>query len=364
MRHVITTLDVGGAENHLLALVSGFDRDRFEIGVAFLKGEGSLAGRFEEIGVPVERWPLRGAADPMALLEISARLARERPDVVHTHLFKADFYGGLAAWLAGVKARVSTKHNEDPELRHVLFGPLGRIASRVADRVIAISGAVARHVARTTGIPSRRLSLIHYGVDTACDIRADGRLRRDLGIDPASPLVLLVARLEPQKDIPTFIESARLVLERRPDARFAIVGKGSEEARLANLIHERALVGKVHLAGFRPDVSFILPEADVVVLTSRWEGFGLILAEAMAAVRPVVATEVGPVPEVIGDAGICCPAGDAPAIALAIESLLADPERARELGRRGERRVREMFTTTRMVEATMRVYLELLSKKG
>lgn len=363
VRHVITTLDVGGAENHLLTLLSGFDRERFRMRVAYLKGAGGLSDRFRAIGVEVDSWPLAGPIDPLRLARMAWRLSRERPDVVHTHLFKGDFYGGLAAWLAGVRAIVSSKHNEDPELRDRLFGPLGRLVLAADDAVIAISAAVARHVAASCPVDRRKIRIVRYGIDRPASPPSTGAFRAEIGVPQGAPLAVMIARLEHQKDVPTFLEAAAILRRERPDARFAIVGKGSLEASLRELAGTLGLSGAVHFTGFRADVPAILADADVLALTSRWEGFGLVLVEAMAAGRPVVATRTGPIPEVVGDAGILVEPGDAAGVARGLSAVLSDPALAARLGREGRARVDNCFSTRRMVSETMRLYEELLTRK-
>ncbi len=363
VRHVITTLDVGGAENHLLTLLAGFDRGRFRMRVAFLKGAGGLAERFRAIGVEVDRWPLAGPIDPAALARMAWRFRSERPDVVHTHLFKGDFYGGLAAWLAGVRAIVSSKHNEDPELRHPVFGPLGRLVLAADDAVIAISRAVARYLAGSGRVDRRKLRVVHYGVDLPGRLPERGRFRSELGVPAGAPLVVLIGRLEPQKDIGTFLEAAAIVRHDRPDVHFAVVGKGSQEAALRERSRSLGLDGVVRFAGFRTDVPQILSDADALALTSRWEGFGLVLVEAMAAERPVVATATGPVPEVVGDAGLLVHPGDAPGVARALGAVLGDPALAARLGQAGRARVEARFAVRRMVDETAGLYEELLARR-
>ncbi|MBI4618167.1 MAG: glycosyltransferase [Planctomycetes bacterium] len=365
VRHVITTLDVGGAENHLLRLVSGFDPARFETRIAYLKGAGTLADAFRAAGAGVDYWPLAGPVDPVRLVQMAWRLAAERPDVVHTHLFKGDFHGGIAAWLAGVPAIISTKHNEDPELLHPVFGPLGRLVLALDGAVVAISRSVARHVLATSLPDRRKIRVIHYGIDPpGPEARPNGAFRREMDLAEGTPLVVLVGRLEPQKDIGTFLDAAARVRALRPDVRFAIVGRGAEEGRLRERARELGLEEAVRFAGFRPDAAAILGEADAVALTSRWEGFGLVLVEAMSRRRPVVATAVGPVPEVVGDAALLAPPGDPAAVADRLLAVLSDKRLAARLGQAGEARVRERFSADRMIAETVRLYVELLSKKG
>jgi glycosyltransferase involved in cell wall biosynthesis len=259
---------------------------------------------------------------------------------------------------------VSSKHNEDPELAHPIHGRIGRLVLALDDAVIAISTAVADHLVRVGRADRRRIHRIYYGIDPREPETPTGPgMREEFGFPPTSPLVLLVGRLEPQKDIPTFLEAAAIVTSARPDTRFAIVGAGSLEKELRRQSRSLGLTDRVAFTGFRPDVRQLYPQADLVALTSRWEGFGLVLVEAMAAARPIVATSAGPIPEVVGDAGILVEPGRPDAVASGILRLLDDRSLADSLGRAGFRRVRERFSTPRMVERTTRLYEELLQRR-
>jgi glycosyltransferase involved in cell wall biosynthesis len=183
--------------------------------------------------------------------------------------------------------------------------------------------------------------------------------------------LLCVARLDPQKGHPYLIEAMRGVLERFPDARLVLVGaaqQGSEEyvAALREQAAGAELVGKVAFAGERQDVPRLMAAADVFVLASLWEGFGLVFAEAMGAGTPVVGTRVSGVPEVVedGETGFLVPPRDPQALAGALIRLLGDPAERRRMGNNGYRRVRERFAAPRMVEQTLAVYQEALAARS
>lgn len=351
--HVITTLDRGGAEKALLELCRERARRSgpHRIGVAYLKGEGELAPDFESAGIEVRDLDARG------LLAARARGAFDRfrhefaPDVVHSHLFKADVLAAscLGRPRPGRERLVSTKHNVDTYLERPHWRVLGRAAAARCDAMIAISEGVAAHVRATLGTPRGGLDVVRYGVAPAT---------RPATAPPAAGRLLCVARLEPQKDLRTLLAAFRLVRAERP-ATLTILGRGSMEAAIRA---EAASIGGVELAGFVDDPTSAYDAADVVVLASRWEGLGLALVEAALRGRPVVATRVGGIPEVVdpGETGLLVEAGDARAFADAVLRLLGDPSLARRMGEEAARRAMQRFGVARCVDEHEAVYERVL----
>lgn len=361
--HIVTTLDRGGAEGQLLALCRRMaERGDVEPTVAFLKGHGELAAEFLAAGIPVAR---AGQASPLG----AGRILREaRPDVVHTHLFKADLLGAWLAPRAGVPL-VSTKHNEDPYLREGPWRWLGRRAALRAARVVAISHAVEGFLRRTLDLPPDRLRVIHYGIAPRRSPPGGGpAFRAAFGIPAEAPLAVAPARLTRQKGLDLLVEAARSVKARVPGARFALVGRGEEERTLRDLVRARGLDGTVVFAGFLPDPAPALAAADVVVIPSRWEGFCLAALEAMAAGRPVVAAAAGGLPEVLGDAGTLVPVEDAKALAEALVRALGpeavEAARSGAAGEAGRRRAREEFSLDTAAAAHEALYREVLGGAG
>jgi glycosyltransferase involved in cell wall biosynthesis len=277
----------------------------------------------------------------------------ERPDLLHTHLVHADVYGSIAA-RATRTPFVSTRHNDD----RYLLGPfryVDRGFARGARRLIAISDAVRRFLV-AAGHDPRRLVTIRYGLDEPA--RAPSRPSPDeAGIPAGVPLALAVGRLIEQKDHATLLRAFALVRRDVPEARLAILGSGPLDAATRSLAAELGLAESVTLPG-RTETRDWLARADVFVHTSRWEGFGIVLLEAMLASLPVVATRVSAVPEVVADGktGVLVGAGDVDGVARELGALLADPERARSLGAAGLARARADFSVARMVAETLAVY--------
>jgi len=263
--HLLTTLDRGGAEHQVSALCRALRRrGRVEPAVAYLKGDGELAPDLLAAGVPVARL---GQAAPLRTL---ALLRAHRPEVLHTHLFKADLQGALLARRAGVPALVSTKHNEDPHLRDEPWRTLGRAAAGRAAAVVAISEAVARWVRGSLDLPDGRVRVVRYGLDPDRPAPGGGAaFRGALGVPAAAPLAVCVARLAPQKGLEVLVDAARRLRDALPAARVVVVGRGPDERALRDRVRGRGLQGRVLLAGFLPDPGPAYAAADCVVLPSR-----------------------------------------------------------------------------------------------
>lgn len=350
--HLITTLDIGGAENHLLSLLLRLPRGEFEIELGYLKGAGGLAARFREAGIAVTDFRLKHAADAAVVRRLAH--AFKGADLVHTHLFKADVFGAAAAKIAGVRRLVSSKHNEDQYLKDLAAGMIGRMAARAADRVVCISEAVRAFMAKR-GLRADRLQVIPYGLEIRpVDLSRREAVRAELGAKAGEVLVGTMGRLEEQKGQRFLIDAMRQI-----PARLAIVGKGSLEAPLR--ARAAALGDRCVFAGFRADVNAVMSAFDVFALPSLWEGFGLVLLEAMAAARPVVAAASGAIPEIVvhGETGLVVPPGDEAALARALAELVGDPARARAMGEAGRRRLEERFPLERMIDAYVALYREL-----
>jgi glycosyltransferase involved in cell wall biosynthesis len=289
--------------------------------------------------------------------DVHRAIRAERPDLVHTHLVHADIYGGGAARLLGIPS-VSTRHNDD----RYLLGPfryVDRAFARPARRLIAISDAVRAFLERA-GHDPKKLTTIRYGLDELPAAHSNPT-PAEAGVPPDAPLAVAVGRLIAQKDHATLLRAFALVHETLPQARLAILGSGPLEAETRALAAEVGLTDAVVLPG-RTDIRDWLERADVFVHSSRWEGFGIVLLEAMLAGLPVVATKVSAVPEVVvdGETGLLVEAGDSAGLAAHLQALLTDESRAAALGEAGRQRALTEFSVARMADRTLAVYDDVL----
>ena len=302
------------------------------------------------------------------------RLMREfRPEVVHTHTAKAGLMGRLAARAAGVPVVVHTFHG------HVLrgyFGPvvtafyrvLERRLAALSDVLVAVSEAVKQDLVSLGVADEAKIRVIPLGLDLEplAGALPRGSLRAEAGFDAAAPLVGVVGRLAPIKDVDTFLHAALRVRERAPGARFSLVGDGEERGRLEAAAARLGLGRDVFFHGWRRDMAPVYGDLDVVVNSSRNEGTPVALIEALAAARPVVATRVGGTPDLLADGarGVLVPPGDPEALADAIVESLARREGALARARAGQAYVLAHHSSRRLIDDIDALYRELLARRA
>jgi glycosyltransferase involved in cell wall biosynthesis len=352
--HVHKVTGVGGSERHLLTLLPALRERGVDATFLGLDVAGTDAPRFyRELDAPALHVPCGPDVSPRLARDVLRAVRAQRPDLVHTHLVHADVYGATASALAGVPL-VSTRHNDD----RYLLGPfryVDRLFARRARRLIAISDAVRRFLV-SIGHPARKIETIHYGLDEPP--REPSEVTPEAaGVPAGVPLVLAVGRLAAQKDHPTLLRAFALARERNPDAVLAILGIGPLERETRALAAGLGLERALFMPG-RLEIRDWLERASVFAHSSRWEGFGIVLLEAMLAGLPVAATRVSAVPEVVadGETGVLVEPGDAHGLGGALDALLSDQARARAYGEAGRARARERFSVARMADRTVEVY--------
>ena len=360
--HIQKLTGVSGSEGHLLALLPALRERGVDARFLGLDVPATEAHRFHAAldAVDVPHASVRCGFDvsPRMGRDVLRAVRAQAPDLVHTHLVHGDVYGAVAARRLRIPY-VSTRHNDD----RYLLGPFRYVdrafASR-ARRLIAISDAV-RCFLEAAGHDRRKLVTVRYGLDEL-PVEPSEPTPAKAGIPPGAPLALAIGRLIEQKDHATLLRAFAQVRKTQPRVRLAILGSGPLEAATRALARELGIADAVALPGQTAPRDW-LTRADVFVHTSRWEGFGIVLLEAMLARLPVVATRVSAVPEIVvdGETGVLADAGDAAAVAAALEALLADPGRARALGEAGHARARAEFSVAAMAERTLAVYGEVVA---
>ncbi len=365
--HVITSLHRGGAQRHLLTLMAGQRAAGWSADLAYLK-DPYLVDRFQGVARRVIDLRAGATVSPLVIPRLIRLIRAGQYDVIHTHLLKADAYGAVAARLSGAAVLISSKHNDEAVLRRPLVGPVHGWLARLTDRVIVLSDHVGHYMRDQGHVPSERLRRVYYGITPdagAATAAARAAVRTEFGVPEDAPLLLTVGRLDPQKGHLDLLAALRLVVEALPYVQLIIAGA----AQQASAAYEQALraaaaapelATRVHWAGHRDDVPALLAACDIVVQPSHWEGFGLVLVEAMVMQRPVVATAVSAIPEVVrdGETGLLVPPHDPHALARALLQLCGDPDRRARLGAAGAARVQSHFTAERMVRETLAVYAE------
>ncbi|MFB3881416.1 MAG: glycosyltransferase [Armatimonadota bacterium] len=374
--HVLGGQERGGIMTHVLSLARQLDPARFALrSVVFRRG---LETQLSEAGIATELIPKRGRSDATFLLRLAQHLRQMRPAIVHTHSVTSNLYGRVAARLARVPVVITTAHGfvgdilrQNPSVPRLAAGPLALLdlkMSRLSDRLITVSESIAADlVAR--GVRREKVIAIPNGVEVSrfrLGLEARAAMRKALGVAPTEPLIGTVGSLIPLRNHALFLSAARRVLAEVPQARFAVVGDGSEGPRLRELAKELGIADRVIFTGERRDVPEVLSAFDIFALSCDTEGFGLAALEAMAAGLPIVATRVGALPELIeGEvSGVLVPPGDAPALADALLRLLRESETARRLGQAARARAEASYSVERTAQQLSELYLEVLERRG
>jgi len=351
----------GGAQEHVHNLLSRIDRDRYDVSVCSLS-PGSAVRKLERAGIPV--CVIDISDDEAAIGGVAAHLAALRADVVHNHMYRAEVIGTQAAWrladaglprpyIVGTVHSSRIRSDEDRSL-------IRRLTPRM-DHLIAVSTSIV-HKINDEGRAGAPVTLIYNGVDLQ---RYDHQepcctLREDYGLPAEGPIVGVVARLEAEKGHPTLLDAWPHVLAEFPDATLLVVGEGSRHEALQAQADALGISRSVVFTGRRDDVPAVTAALDIAVLPSYREAQGLTILEAMALSRPVVASNVGGIPEMIEDGrtGLLVPPHDPGALATAISRLLRDHPLADTLARAGHDMVHERFCVELMARAVETIYDE------
>lgn len=353
----ITDLDVGGAERCLVDLATRLDPARFEPVVYCLgrrpsQGGDDCAQALEAGGIGTHYLDGQGLWSLFRVLRRLKRLlANQSPDLIQTSLFHANLIGRIAARCAGVRRVVAgIRVAERRSLWHLW---LDRITHRWVDRYVCVSQAVARFSTEHGGLPEHKLVVIPNGIDLDRYPAPAPATPESLGIPPGRRLVVCVGRLEPQKGVRWLIETTGQWLPRLPDCDLVVVGKGPQRPELEAVCRGQGMVDRVHFVGWRREVPEILAASHLLVLPSRWEGMPNVVLQAMASGLPVVATDVEGVRELLGPDADCQVVNyaDTQSLANSIVSILSQPQRAADLGRRNRLRAETHFGLQRMVSA-------------
>ena len=369
---MLTLTDVvglGGAERVAEELCALTDPARFRRSLCVTRPTAGVPGsqasltRLHEAGVEVIFAERSHRFDPRPL-ERLIRVLRDRVDVVHAHKFGSNAWAALLGHRLGVPVVVAHEHTWSFE------GQMGRrlvdrhVVARFSDAVIAVSEADRRRMVAEVGMPAHRVVLIPNGIAEA-GVGDGAAVARELGLTPGGPVLVQTATLRAQKAVEVMIAATAIVRRTQPDVRLIVAGAG-DVAPLAEIAAAEGVADAVSLLGPRDDVADLLAVASVGVLSSDFEGMPLAVLEYMAAGLPVVATDVGGLPEIVrdGETGFLVGPRDPAALAERVGRLLADPALAREMGERGRRRQRELFSREAMVGAVSGLYERLLRAKG
>ena len=377
-------LEMGGAQQNTLYTCRHLDRERYDplliCGPGGLLDADAAAAGGPAVRTIFVRWlvrPIRPLHDLFAIIALWRILRREKPDIVHTHSSKAGILGRLAAWFARVPRIIHTYHGfgfndeQKPWVRFA-FVMAERFVAPISDRLVVVASQNVEK-ALVHGIGRRnQYVVIHSGIKVAdfqgpaADPARAGageasRVRAELGMPPAAPLVGMIGPFKPQKDPCGFITVAATVAAAVPDARFVLIGDGVLRPDVEAAVRRLGLQNRVALPGWRRDIPAVLHALDILVMTSLWEGLPRVFLEAMAVGRPIVATDVDGAQDAVveGKTGYLVPPRAYDLLAERVMHLLRHPDEARRMGARGRERVSPRFEIDVMVQRLDELYLSV-----
>jgi len=373
--HVITELALGGAQRYALDVITRCDATQYNK-YLISSCSGMLNEKTKQIAdvkfhfLPTLNREINLLNDFITLILLIKFIRKAKIDIVHTHSSKAGMLGRWAAKIAGVKVIIHTIHgwsfnSHINNLARWLYIYLERITARWTTRLIAVSESdIKKGLDNKIGYPKKYV-LIRYGVDRdeIKEAKNQARTKENLGLDAAAPVVAMIACLKKQKNPLDFIKAAAIVLKTNPGVRFISIGDGVLRRGMERLIRTERLEEKVFLLGWRQDVYKIMPILDIVVLTSLWEGLPIVILEAMACAKPIVAYNVDGVGEIVKEAenGYLVKEKDVEALADKINILLQDNALSARMGKTGyDFLAQPSFNPRHMMEQIERLYQELV----
>lgn len=367
--HIAKAAGVSGSERHLLALLPAVALRRLEVAVVVLTAPGGVAfvDALGTVGLDVTSIPAGGDLNPVMVWRLRRQLLRYQPDIVHTHLIHADLYGQLAARVVGVPG-VSSVHSAHEFYRRQPYCSAARLAGHLARRIIAISDHVAHVLAEARVVPWSRIRVVHYGIDSEGWSVADDDVaqeRRSLGVAPGNIVVGIASRLVCGKGHEVLLRAFAKAARREVGLQLLIAGDGPNRPQVEAVARSEGISDRVSFLGYRDRMERFMAACDIVVFPTQpelGEGFGLAALEAMAAGKPVVATRVASLPEVVADgvSGVLVEPGDIDGLGDALVRLAVDDRLRSRLGEAGRHRALELFSLEAMVDRTVAVYEEVL----
>lgn len=377
--NVVVDFGCGGTERQVVALSAAL-RDRCDIQFACMRREGHLLRDVEAMGMPVREYRFPAFYSLKCLMQqrrLARAIARERIDIVHAYNFYSNVFALPPAWWIAAPVRIASIRDRGVYLSR-RQRTVQRYVCRLADCVLVNADAI-RDWLIDDGYEPARIVVIRNGVDLERFPLTPPRddLRRQFGIPDAVPIVGVVGRVRAMKGLEDAIDATARLLKRVPDVRLVIVGEAmvtrdgvsvEDRAYVESLMTRARAAGlgeRAIFTGYRPDVADILPQLTVSVQPSLNEGLSNVVLESMAAALPVVATRVGGTPEalVTNVTGLLVPPGNADALSAAIERMLLDPARARDMGLAARRRIESHFSMSRMHDDTAQLYRDLLARR-
>ena len=352
---VITGLGMGGAEHVVVNLADKLSKQGVEVLLVYLTGQAFVFPKNKKIKVIAIN--MIGYRDFFnAYIKLRKIIKEFKPDVVHGHMVHANILTRLLRLSLHIPRLISTAHNtnEGGRLRMLAY----RFTDMLCDITTNVSEEAVNAFISKKAVNSKKIICVHNGISTDrfnYSFSERNRVRKELNIS-SNKLLLAVGRLEIAKDYPNLINAIALLKDERLDFKLIIVGEGSQKQKLIELVSTLGVQDYVEFIGVRRDIPSLMSASDIFVLPSAWEGFGLVVAEAMACKRVVVATDCGGVKEVVGQSGILVRPKDSIELANALSTALNlnDDEKSK-LGLNARSRIERLYS----LDAVMKTWIKL-----
>lgn len=358
-----------GQTAHVRSLVEGLNPARFQVQIILPEHLAGEMKYFTAAGAGVTLAPIQKMVwKPAAVSSLAREIKADKNTIVHIHSQEAGLVGRPLAKLCGARYIVYTPQTIDIRRKQFqqVYAGAERLLAGITNRILSVNNSDRIRLINW-GIPAIISKTVYNGIDLQKfnPLTTPTGLRPRMGINGSSPLILQIGRLSAQKAPLSFVEGAAIILQARPNTRFVMVGDGPLSEAVRQRVAELRLEEKVLLLGSCDEAYRLIPEANVVTLTSAWEGTPYSLLEAMGWAKPVVATTVNGCPEIVSDGvtGLLVPPDDSVSWAQAVMHIIDNPELAVRMGREGRRIVEEKFNVLDMVKQIEAVYENLVADR-
>jgi len=365
--HLIKAAQIGGAERYLLILLKHLRQRGHDVHLLLLVEKATpmdhLVTLAQQHGILVERIPIRSNMDVMVINRIRGQLRKIKPDILHTHLIHADTFGVPAGRLARVPAIITGRHNDNEFRKRSLIKAVNNMVWKRVKAGIVVSEALKQFLSEVENAPQDKLHVVNYGIEHQSmtpDEQTEARraLRNQLNLSEDTVLLGMACRLIEQKGVTYALQAMKQLVNDYPDCHLVIAGDGELREDLMIESSQMGLDKRVQFIGWQNDVPMMLAGLDIFLMPSLWEGFGLVMLEAMSKRLPVVGSHVSAIPEVVshGETGILVPPKNPEALADALRILLDDRPLRTHMGLVGEDRLEQHFTAKHMTDKTLNIY--------
>jgi len=358
--HFITTIDRGGAENHLQSLIQKQISNNYSIVVIYLKGKPYWQSFFEDNEIKVYKYK--------SIFQLISIIKDYNIQILHAHLQVPEILSSITHLFFPKFKLVFSRHNDAYSrfLPKVLNPIFYQLISKRASKIICISKNVFDFCKNNLGLKKEKLQIIYYGIsrETYAPSNIDDnqfkKLNKEFKIKDEF-IIGTVARLHPQKSLHTLITAFKTFSKQVPNSKLFIVGEGYLESELKSLVSNLGIIDKVIFTGKRSEIPVFYKIFDVFVLCSIYEGLGLVLLEAMAAEKPIIGTNAGAIPDIISNCGAIVETENSNAISQELLRLYKNPDLVKQMTKKGVNDIKEKFTLERMYLKTDQIYKQVLN---